>query len=311
VAAGQEDTEVLRLAASVERGSEHPLAEAIVTAARERGLNLEEPRGMEAIPGKGVRATVNGSTFLFGNPRLMEEAKVTLNGLGPQVDRLALEGRTAMVLARDGAALGVIAVADTLKPDSAEAVRALHRLGVEVAMMTGDNRRTAEAIARQVGIDRVFAEVLPQDKAAYIKQLQAEGKRVGMVGDGINDAPALAQADVGIAIGTGTDIALESADVVLMRGNVLGVARAIALSRQTLSTIRQNLFWAFFYNTILIPLAAGVLYPVFREGGVPEVLRPLLGEYGFLNPMLAALAMAFSSVSVVTNSLRLKRFKVT
>ena len=309
-APGVEEAEVVRLAASVERRSEHPLAEAIVEEARERELALEEAQGMEAIPGKGVRGSVNGVSALLGNLRLMEEARVSLNGLGEQAERLSHEGKTPMFLAVDGQVLGVIAVADTVRPESVEAVAALHRMGIEVAMLTGDNRRTAEAIAEGVGIDRVFAEVLPQDKAAYVKALQAEGKVVAMVGDGINDAPALAQADIGIAIGTGTDIAMESADVVLMQGDVRGVVRAIVLSRRTLRTIRQNLFWAFFYNVSLIPIAAGVLYPVFSNGGVPELLSPFLGEFGFLNPILAALAMAFSSVSVVTNSLRLKGFKV-
>ena len=265
---------------------------------------------MEAVPGKGIRASLNGSSLLLGNLRLMEEAGVALNGLGPRAEQLAEEGKTLMVLAADGQAQGLLAVADTLRPESVEAVQALHRLGIEVAMLTGDNRRTAEAIARQVGIDRTFAEVLPQEKAAHVKELQAEGKVVAMVGDGINDAPALAQADIGMAIGTGTDVAMESADVVLMQGDVRGVVRAITLSRRTIRTIRQNLFWAFIYTTSLIPIAAGVLYPVFRSGGVPGALEPFLGEVGLLTPILAALAMAFSSVSVVMNSLRLRQVRV-
>jgi P-type Cu+ transporter len=304
----QEDT-LLRLAASVERGSEHPLATAIVAEAKERGLALDDPEAMEAVPGKGVRSAVKGSVVLLGNSRLMEEADVPLHSLREQAETLALQGKTPMFAAADGKVLGIIAVADTLRPESLEAVRELHRMGLEVAMLTGDNRRTAEAIAKQAGIDRVFAEVLPQDKASYVQQLQAEGKSVVMVGDGINDAPALAQANVGMAIGTGTDIAMESADIVLMQGDVRGVVRAIKLSRATIRAIKQNLFWAFAYNTMLIPVAAGVLYPVFSGGGVPDALRPVLGEFGFLNPVLAALAMAFSSVSVVTNSLRLKRHR--
>jgi Cu+-exporting ATPase len=214
-------------------------------------------------------------------------------------------------VAVDGRPAGLVAVADTVKEESCEAVDSLHALGLDVAMITGDNRRTAEAISRELGIDRVLAEVRPEDKADEVKRLQAEGRKVGMVGDGINDAPALAQADVGIAIGTGADVAMEAADLTLISGDVRGVARAIDLSKATVRNIKQNLFWAFAYNVALIPVAAGVLYPLFSDGSVPEILRPVLGEYGFLNPVLAAAAMALSSVTVVSNALRLRRTKVT
>jgi Cu+-exporting ATPase len=216
-----------------------------------------------------------------------------------------------MFVAVDGEPAGLIAVADTIKDESREAVERLHKLGIEVAMLTGDNRRTAEAIAGQLGIDRVLAEVRPEDKVGEVKRLQGEGKKVGMVGDGINDAPALAQADVGIAIGTGADVAMEAADLTLIGGDVRGVAKAIGLSKATIRNIKQNLFWAFAYNVVLIPVAAGILYPLFAGPlDVPEVLRPFLGEYGFLNPILAAAAMALSSVTVLTNALRLRRVKV-
>ena len=282
--------DLLELAASAERGSEHPLGEAIVQAAEDRGMQPIEAEAFEAFPGEGIGAKVAGRAVLLGNLRLMRGRGIALAELEGSAEQLAEEGKTAMFVAVDGRPAGLIAVADTLKPGAREAVADLHSLGLEVCMVSGDTVRTAEAVARQVGIDRVLAEVLPEDKSARVAELQGEGRSVGMVGDGINDAPALARADVGIAIGTGTDIAMESADITLMSGDLAGIAAAIRLSRRTMRTIRQNLFWAFGYNAFLVPVAAlGLLNPL---GG----------------PVLAAAAMAFSSVSVVSNSLRLRRF---
>ncbi len=309
--------DLLRVAASAERGSEHPLGEAIVRAAQARGLALAQPDGFEAVTGQGILAEVTGHQVAVGNLAMMTGRSVHLNGLEAEAGRLGAQAKTTMWVAIDGEAAGIIAVADTIKPGAREAVEKMHHLGLEVVMITGDNRATAEAIAREVGIDpstgstgspqagsgrsRVLADVLPGDKAAEVKKLQEEGiGLVAMVGDGINDAPALAQADVGIAIGTGTDVAMETADVTLMRGDLRSVPEAIALSRATMRTIKQNLFWAFFYNVILIPVAAGVLYPFTF---LPTVLRSL-------HPVLAAFAMAFSSVTVVTNSLRLRSTKI-
>jgi Cu+-exporting ATPase len=286
---------VLALAASAEQGSEHPLGEAIVQAARVEALALSEPEGFEAVAGQGVAATVDGKRVLVGSRRLLDEHGVSLDGLESSLASLEDEAKTAMLVAVDGEAAGVLAVADTVKEGSIEAIRQMQALGLEVVMITGDNRRTAETIGQQVGVGRVVSQVLPGDKAAQVRALQDTGKTVGMVGDGINDAPALAQADVGIAIGTGTDVAMAAADVTLMSGDLRGVPRAIALSRATMRTIKQNLFWAFFYNVILIPLAAGAFYPALG-------IR--------LHPVLAAAAMAFSSVFVVTNSLRLRRVEI-
>ena len=292
--------EFLRLAASAERGSEHPLGEAIVRAANEQGLSLSQPTDFEGIAGFGIRARVDGRDVLLGNLRLMERQAVHLNGLAAKAQTLQAEAKTAMWLAIDGQASALIGVADTIKDGSKEAVQAMHNLGLTVVMMTGDNEATAQAIAAEVGIDRVFGEVLPGDKAAYVKKLQDEGYIVGMVGDGINDAPALAQANVGLAIGTGTDVAMETADVTLMRGDLRSVPQAIKLSKATMRNIKENLIWAFGYNTALIPIAAGILAPF---AWAPDFLRQL-------HPILAAGAMAFSSISVVSNSLRLRRVKL-
>ncbi len=286
--------ELLRLTASAETGSEHPLGQAIVREAKKKGLLLPPLEDFRAIAGRGIEAKANGAALLAGNRKLMEERGISLAPLEKESDRLAKEGKTPMYVALDGSLAGIIAVADVVKPSSRAAIARLHRMGIEVAMITGDNKKTAAAIAEQVGIDRVLAEVLPQDKAGEVKALQAEGRRVAMVGDGINDAPALAQADIGIAIGSGTDVAMESADIVLMRSDLTDVSTAIHLSKKTIRNIKQNLFWAFGYNTIGIPIAAGVLH---LFGG------PLL------NPIFAAAAMSLSSVSVLLNALRLKQFK--
>jgi len=289
------ENELLRLAASAERGSEHPLGEAIVEEAKGRRLQLGDVSNFSAMPGRGVEAVIEGADVLLGNRRLLDERGYSLNGLEATAGRLSGEGKTPMFVVVGGAVAGIIGVADVLKPDSADAVRGLQALGLEVYMITGDNRRTAEAIARQVGISHVLAEVLPERKAQAVKELQAAGKVVAMVGDGINDAPALAQADIGIAIGTGTDVAMETSDITLIRGDLTPIGTSIRLSRATMRVIKQNLGWAFGYNIALIPVAAGILYPAF---GI------------LLDPMFAAVAMALSSVSVLTNSLRLRRFSV-
>lgn len=285
--------DILRLAASAEKGSEHPLGEAIVSKAKELNLKLEEIDDFSAIPGHGIKAAISGKQVWLGNLQLINNEGID-NTLLSESERLADEGKTPMYVAVDGILSGIIAVADTTKPNSKKAIDKLHELGVKVAMITGDNERTARAIAKEVGIDLVLADVLPKDKANEVKKLQEQGKIVAMVGDGVNDAPALAQADVGIAIGSGTDVAIESADIVLMKSDLLDVVTALQLSKKTIRNIKQNLFWAFAYNTAGIPIAAGLLY-VF---GGPK-----------LNPMIAGAAMAFSSVSVVTNALRLRKFK--
>ncbi|MGH2954219.1 MAG: heavy metal translocating P-type ATPase [Solirubrobacterales bacterium] len=285
------ERELLRLAASAERSSEHPLAAAIVRGAEERGVELAEPSGFDSATGKGIRARVEGREVLIGRRRLLDEAGISAEPLAATAAELEAAGKTAILVAADGRAAGVIAVADTIKEDSAEAIGTLRALGLEVAMISGDNRRTAEAIARQVGIERVMAEVLPEDKAVEIRRLQEEGRVVAMVGDGINDAPALAQADVGIAIGTGTDVAIEASDITLVSGELRGAVTALTLSRATMRNIRQNLFFAFAYNTAGIPIAAGILYPFLDLQ---------------LSPVMAAAAMAMSSLSVVLNANRLR-----
>jgi Cu+-exporting ATPase len=294
VATGADEATVLKLAASLERGSEHPLGEAIVKGAEARRIPLVNAQHFAAIPGHGVGGRVGERAVLLGNAKLMRDRKIPIDALAPQWERLASEGKTPMYLAADGKVLGLVAVADTVKPDSRAAIEVLKGLGIEVVMLTGDNERTARAIARQVGIERVLAEVLPNDKAHEVQKLQLEGKSVGMVGDGINDAPALAQADVGFAIGTGTDVAIEASDVTLIKGSLMGVVTAIEISKATMRNVRQNLTGAFGYNVLGIPVAMGVLYP-------------LLGL--LLSPLIAAAAMAFSSVTVVSNANRLRFFE--
>ncbi|MBI3772078.1 MAG: copper-translocating P-type ATPase [Gammaproteobacteria bacterium] len=288
------ETELLQYAASLELGSEHPLAEAIVEAARERNLTLHNAGQFAAIAGHGVAGRVQERNVLLGNRKLMLDRKIDISVLSNDMERLAAQAQTPMFVAVDGRAIGIISVADPIKPDSKAAIARLHAIGIKVVMLTGDNRATAQAVAAAVGIDTVIAEVLPQDKTNHIAALQQQGEIVGMVGDGINDAPALARADVGLAIGTGTDVAIESADVTLMRGSLHGVADAIAISRATMRNIKQNLFGAFIYNSLGIPVAAGVLYPIFGL---------------LLNPMIAGAAMAMSSVTVVSNANRLRWYR--
>jgi Cu+-exporting ATPase len=294
------EDDLLRLAASVERGSEHPLGKAVVNEARTRQIALFEPRDFKASGGFGVEARLEDLPVMVGKPGWFEESGIDIESAANRIQALQSQGKTVMVVAKDRAVGGLIAVSDTLKPESKDAIRQLHDQHLKVVMLTGDNQQTAQAIGDQVNIDDILAEVKPDEKSSKVKDLQQNGERVGMVGDGINDAPALAQADVGLAIGTGTDVAIETAGVILSSGSLIGVPRAIRLSRATMNTIKQNLFWAFGYNVVLIPIAAGILYP-FES--LPTMLRQL-------HPILAALAMAFSSISVVTNSLRLYKAKI-
>ncbi|MDP3104716.1 MAG: heavy metal translocating P-type ATPase, partial [Candidatus Methanoperedens sp.] len=291
------ENEILKLAAVAEKGSEHPLGEAILKGAKVRGIEIPDAQSFKAIPGRGIEVKFGGKRVLVGTRKLMTENNMDITPQNSRMEELENQGKTAMLVSSDNEIVGIIAVADTLKEHSKEAVSELHNMGFTVAMITGDNRRTADAIAKQVGIDIVLSEVLPEEKASQIKKLQAEGKKVAMVGDGINDAPALMQSDVGIAIGSGTDVAIESAQIVLIKSDVRDVAKSIRLSKLTLNKIKQNLFWAFFYNTVGIPIAAGILYP-FTD-------PPFL-----LNPALAAAAMATSSVSVTLNTLLMKRIKL-
>ena len=292
--------ELLKLGASVEKGSEHPLGKAIVRYAESEKVPLTTPEEFKASGGLGVQARINGKMVMVGKPDWFRELGIDIGSDAERIRQLQSQGKTVMVVARENRLCGLIAVSDELKADSSEAIQELHNLHLKVVMLTGDNLQTAQTIGNQVRIDDIFAEVKPDEKSSRVKQLQDKGRRVGMVGDGINDAPALAQADVGLAIGTGTDVAIETADVILSSGSLGGVSRAIRLSRATMNTIKENLFWAFGYNVILIPVAAGILYP-FES--LPNILRQL-------HPILAALAMAFSSVSVVTNSLRLYKTKI-
>ena len=291
---GMKGDELLKISASLEKGSEHPLGEAIVRAAEEKNIKLEKITDFEALPGMGIRGRLDNRTILLGNRSWFEENDFNLEKLNPVLDRLSGEGKTSILVAEEQNIRGIIAIADTIQEDSAQAISRLKKLGMKVFMITGDNQRVAQAVAEKVGVDEFYAEVRPEQKASYVKKLQKQGYRVGMVGDGINDAPALAQADVGIAMGSGTDIAMEASDITLVRGRLSSVPVAIELSQATIRNIKQNLFGSFFYNSLGIPIAAGVLYPFFGL---------------LLNPMIAAAAMAMSSVTVVSNALRLKRFR--
>jgi Cu+-exporting ATPase len=290
--AGRTEDDLLRLAASLERGSEHPLAAAIVQGAVDRGVALESAKEFRSLTGRGVMGTVDGRAVALGNRRLMDELGIDPGSLIAKAEAMRAEGETVMFVAVDGQPAGLVGVADPIKETTPDAIRQLHEEGIRITMLTGDSRTTADAVGRRLGIDEVVAEVLPDQKAESVKQLQAEGRIVAMAGDGINDAPALAQAQVGIAMGTGTDVAMESAGVTLVKGDLRGIVRARRLSRATMRNIRQNLFFAFIYNSLGVPIAAGVLYPFFGL---------------LLSPMIAAAAMSFSSVSVVGNALRLRR----
>jgi Cu+-exporting ATPase len=295
-----DEEDVLRLAASVEKGSEHPLGRAIVQTASDKGLNLSEPEAFRASSGLGVQGRIDGKQVFVGKPRWFPELGVSIQKGEEKISALENRGNTAIVVVVDDMPVGIIAVADAVKSDSAEAVKQLHELAMSVTMITGDNLKTARTIAAQVGIDAILSDVRPEDKSSKVQEMQGQGKKVGMVGDGINDAPALAQADVGMAIGTGTDVAMETASVILASGSLSGVPNAVRISKVTMRTVKQNLFWAFFYNIILIPVAAGALSPF---GFLPLFLRQL-------HPILAALAMAMSSITVVSNSLLLYRAKL-
>jgi Cu+-exporting ATPase len=292
---GRDETEILRLAASLEKASEHPLAAAIVAGAQERQLQLAKDQGFQSYTGKGIFGVVEGKRVALGNLKLFEELKISANALRDRAERLGAEGQTVMFVAIEKQLAGLIGVADPVKASTPEAIRLLHDAGVRIVMLTGDSRTTAEAVARKLGIDEVHAEVLPNQKGEIVKELQKQGRIVAMTGDGINDAPALAQAQVGIAMDTGTDIAMESASVTLVKGDLRGIAKARRLSQGTMRNIRQNLFFAFFYNLLGVPIAAGVLYPVL---GI------------LLSPMIASAAMTFSSVSVITNALRLNKIEL-
>ena len=292
-APGFDERLLLELAAAAERNSEHPLAQAIVSGAAEREIDVSEPEDFNSLAGHGIQASVGRHGVVVGSGKLMRDRDIEIGGLVPEAERLAAQGKTPIYVAADGSAAGLVAVADTIKPESVSAIKRLRALGIEVAMLTGDNRRTAEAIATQVGVDRVLAEVLPEDKAHEVRKLQLEGRKVGMVGDGVNDAPALTQAEVGFAIGTGTDVAIEASDVTLVGGSLAGVVTAIEISRATMGNVKQNLFGAFIYNGAGLPIAAGIFYPLF---GI------------LLSPLIAATAMAFSSVTVVSNANRLRRW---
>jgi Cu+-exporting ATPase len=292
---GQDENELLYLAASLERGSEHPLAAAIVKGAEERGVKLAETRQFRSITGKGVVGSVDGKNVALGNAKLLEELNIKAGELWGQSEELRKEGQTVMYVVVDGAIAGLLCVADPVKQSTPEAIGLLHEEGIKIVMLTGDNRTTAEAVAKRLGIDQIQAEVLPEQKVEVVKRLQTEGRMVAMAGDGVNDAPALAQAHVGIAMGTGTDVAMESAGVTLIKGDLRGIAKARRLSRGTMRNIRENLFFAFIYNVLGIPIAAGVLYPFF---GV------------LLSPVIASVAMTFSSVSVITNALRLNKLQL-
>lgn len=292
---GMEKQELLKIAGALEKKSEHPLAEAVLKKAEEEGILLPEVQEFQAVPGKGIQGKIQGIQYYAGNLKFMEERQIDTSKVEKQVERLAEEGKTPLIFATEEQVLGILAAADLVKPTSAQAIRELKKLGIQVIMLTGDNERTAKAIQKQLDLDTVIAEVLPQDKEREVAKLQAEGKTVAMVGDGVNDAPALARADVGIAIGAGTDVAIESADIVLMKNDLLDVVTAVGLSKAVIRNIKENLFWAFFYNACGIPLAAGLLYPVFG-------LK--------LSPMFGAAAMSLSSLFVVSNALRLRFFHV-
>ena len=304
-AIGISENELIRLAASVESGSEHPLADAVLVEASERKVELSPASEVNAVPGRGITANVSDSTIVVGSPAFVVDQTGGSYSFSEKVFEIAERGETVLAVAKDELPVGLIGVSDQVKLGASVAVQALSERGIETALLTGDNARNAEKVASAIGIGRVIADVLPDGKAEAISTMQKQGRVVAMVGDGINDAPALATADVGIAIGSGTDIAIEAADATITSGEPKVVAEIVDLSRSTMRTIKQNLFWAFFYNVMLIPIAAGILYPLFSDGTAPEVLRPVIGEYGFLNPIVAAAAMAFSSVTVVTNSLRL------